>query len=919
MSLIDSSTLEAVKDAYQRSLVGIDPDTASLRQVFSDHPLAGPLALALIDGIVEPVGSRAGDIIQAAHQALGGSAASPQIEKPSDEPRSIFKESESDDEKPAFMTCAEAYFEELQMGNTIKMFRRAREFLDARPVTEDPRFRRILHDIFYGLIKVDQADPFTVSSECTDAIAILCEHIDALSASAINTWVFSILIPANRTDDAIQALSLVVRHADQLSETPLEVGPESLPLRFEAWRETSPDTKSVFIEDVNSLSNTGIVFLQNGAPNKARAVIAAVQSSGLATLVTEADYWLAQISKSCGNEAAWEYWLKRCSAAAKLVGDSNYLAKAQGLLNNTYEEPAIELPGYPIHPDDTVTRAGGDALDRIPTLEEAKTFLINLYPQIDSLTLTDTTIPDLSPTRVSDWANVLFRTGSEKVEDWAQDSPEILEAGFLLAKSSGLSHEALGLWALEFLHHSNAPKNHTLQSLFTLLKDASFFHMKSESGLTSDPTAALSLGVVIMDATSKDSSAAAVSFRSAVSSLVLDALVQAGWTETGNLWATHHPGESDDQTWLTSLAQLVSLGDSEDDLLAALKNLNEERFPRSAFATVRWLLENREWDYIVSHWQEMFTDSQELTLSGVSGYQMLVNRFAVNSNIFEAGNPLQAATLGVAEFSHDRGVPGFRWWLGAREVADLPDHLLDRPDLDIEEIAAAEFGGPSKDGSDRLLRGANRAGWSVGKMHDRQPIGAMFALYTVWQAWSHLDPNPMDGLVNSARTSENLSWPFDFDAMWATLTGAASESQLLAALDFNDERVREAISKSPQLTDAVASKLLKDSTEQEKGYLSAAALLAPNLSPAMTEELSHNIDVDELWRVAAEPSVPLELLRRWAKHDTDSVRRAVARNTSTPDDVLSELALDSSLAVRDAVMNNPSASDETRALVSLQS
>ena len=905
MSLIDSSTLEAVKDAYQRSLVGIDPDTASLRQVFSDHPLAGPLALALIDGIVEPVGSRAGDIIQAAHQALGGSAASPQIEKPSEEPRSIFKESEDDDEKPAFMTCAEAYFEEVQKGNTIKMFRRAREFLDARPATEDPRFRRILHDIFYGLIKVDERDPFTVSSECTDAIGILSERVDALSASAINTWVFSILIPANRTDDAIQALSLIVRHADQLCETPLEVGPESLPFRFEAWRETSPDAKSVFIEDVNSLSNTGIVFLQNGAPNKARAVIAAVQSSGLATLVTEADYWLAQISKSCGNEAAWEYWLKRCSAAAKLVGDSNYLAKAQGLLNNTYEEPAIELPGYPIHPDDTVTRAGGDALDRIPTLEEAKTFLINLYPQIDSLTLTDTTIPDLSPTRVSDWANVLFRTGSEKVEDWAQDSPEILEAGFLLAKSSGLSHEALGLWALEFLHHSNAPKNHTLQSLFTLLKDASFFHMKSESGLTSDPTAALSLGVVIMDATSKDSSAAAVSFRSAVSSLVLDALVQAGWTETANLWATHHPGESDDQTWLTSLAQLVSLGDSEDDLLEALKKLNEEHFPRNVYATVRWLMEKREWEYIVRHWQDMFTDTEELTLSGVTGYKMIVNRFAVNSDRFEAGNPLQSATLAVAEFSHDRGVPGFRWWLGAKDVTDLPDHLLDRPDLDIEEIVAAE--------------GAARGGYVLGRMHKRQPTAALFAVYALWKSWSHEDPNPMDSLIETVRTNEHVSWPFDFDAMWATLTGTASESQLLTTLDYDDARVREAVARSPHLTDASAKKLLQHSSEQEKGSLSAAALLAPSLSPTMTEELSRNIDVDELWRVAAEPSVPLELLRRWAKHDTDSVRRAVARNTSTPDDVLSELALDSSLAVRDAVMNNPSASDETRALVSLQS
>jgi hypothetical protein len=176
----------------------------------------------------------------------------------------------------------------------------------------------------------------------------------------------------------------------------------------------------------------------------------------------------------------------------------------------------------------------------------------------------------------------------------------------------------------------------------------------------------------------------------------------------------------------------------------------------------------------------------------------------------------------------------------------------------------------------------------------------------------------MDQLVETIRGKDDLSWEIDFGAIWATLSGTPTEQQLLGLIDYDDRRVRLAIAESNALTDNVVKALFDKAAESEKEGLAAAGVLSKHLSEETAQTLVKHIGPEALWVVAAKPEAPTYLLASWAKHESETVRRSVARNTSTPDEVLAELALDQSLAVRDAVANNPGASDETRAIVSLQ-
>jgi len=912
MPAIDRTILEAVKDAYQRSLLGVDGNTGALREVFGKEPLAGPLAIAILDGIVEPLGNRARDIIVSAHSQLGGSLPAPSTEvapptskDTSAESASIFKKDDPLAPKAPgerrYLSIAEAFWEEANKGNTIKMFRQAREYLEAKPSGDDTEFRNLLSGIFHQLVRVDQANPGTVSSETVDAIAVFRDKTDMVSASAINTWVFGILLPANRVDDAIEALSWVVLQSDQFSKKRLAVGPSSIRDRIELWAQAY-GTEEAFLEDLNSLSNLSAVFLQNGYPNKGRTLLSAIQSCGLPTLVTESDFWMAQVRNSTGKEDAAKFWLRRTQVSAKLCKDSHYETRATEILAGKQTEPQLDMSGYPDHTPHHFEPVSADDWKTIPSAADAKAFLEKHFPQITSLSLDSVDIPDLSPPAVSDWAQLVFPGGKSSGSDWAPASSDILAAGFLLAKSTEILPDTLNEWVAEFINYPGGPEPRDLKSLYTLLVESSFL-LEESKGSSVDIPALLCLGVVILDA-ANSSSPEAKAFRSAVSAIVVNGLLRGGETDLATSWAEKYPGDGESHEWLLASAHLASFGEDSENLLAALTKLDGASTQASLYASVGELLENKEWEEIAEHWRDLLKHYDDIILNGRSGYSLIEAALGGNTETFEASTPLAAAALSLANFTLDRDSEGFRWWLGARKVTRLPKTVLERPGIDIEMIVEAEEG--------------TRGAYGLGVMSHHRPTECMFALLGLWRKYYDQIPDIMDDLVEQFRTNEHVEWPFDFAALWATLSGTPTEEQLLGLISYDDARVRSTMAESAGLTDKVAQALLDKAADSEKETLAAAAVLSPHLTESTAQMLTEYIGADELWKVAANPKAPTHLIASWAKHESETVRRAVARNTSTPDEVLAELALDRSLAVRDAVANNPAASDETRAIVSLQ-
>ena len=813
--------------------------------------------------------------------------------------------------KPAYQDAHDRFFEDWQSGRVLKIRRHIPEFLAAAPSSDDRHFRELAHGIFWCMIRLEEAEPQNVSAETTSLIEALAQKIDQFSASAINTWVFSILIPSGRIEEAARALQPIIAEHQRENED----------------RSIADSGERGFSEDLNSLSNLGILLLQSGAPLKGEAVVGAIHSAGYPGLVVEANYWRGHLYKALGEEATWETEMNNAVVAGRMSEDSRYVQMAQDCLAGNCTEKAVDVTSYPhqakadfSHDVDAKWLEGKTARwEQIPSFEEAVDFVIEYFPQISDLDAVDTTPPHLDPATPREWAELLFRDPSRILEDWSIDDPEIVEAVMLLARSSQVTNEVAGWWTTQFLCRAGGPGVTSLDHLYLLLANASACEMCTPQHRHSDPQAAVALGVVLHTLLMGNQSPEALTFLSKVSALVLQALVLGESSHNIQSWIDTYPGREDDNDWLLSLTlAFAQLGDAESSYAALDRNSGSD-IVVSSLRIVQGMVKGHAWEDLTGQWDDLVARWSPFIHSGLSGDELILWRLALSEIPCKASTQLEAAAVALKYFHSGDGTQGLRWWVG--QTKDSPGgndnaRVLKRkliaenePDLDyiIDTDSPERIGG---------------AFVHAQRSFPIEVVEASLKLRTKWfgdnsEPGEHgSDRLTFDKFLDAQETL--VEWPFNFRDVFAIYSLDASEAVLHEFSTFADHRVLHKVLANPNVSDRVALSVLGNVEGEHASTLAATAILAPNLSPSVAEEIAQHIAVDDLWKVASDPIMPLSLLALWTQHDSEAVRRAVARNPSTTADLLSELALDASRGVRDAVESHPNATDEIKALVALQ-
>jgi tetratricopeptide (TPR) repeat protein len=148
---------------------------------------------------------------------------------------------------------------------------------------------------------------------------------------------------------------------------------------------------------------------------------------------------------------------------------------------------------------------------------------------------------------------------------------------------------------------------------------------------------------------------------------------------------------------------------------------------------------------------------------------------------------------------------------------------------------------------------------------------------------------------------------------YSIVTGTATREDLKLALESKLEPLALLVAQSDSLDDELISMLATFENEQ----IVKLVLQNKNCASDIAANLISKLSKDACWEIASNSESDPAILESLAKHDAESVRRAVANNPNTPAACFEELAGDASWTVRNAVKNNENAPEAARAIALL--
>lgn len=863
-----------VAQCYEESLAGETSSAPTYRRVFEGDHLAGPLAVALRDGLVSPIGDAPFVLLESARQQL----LNPPAE---DDNAKRLEQAEGrgpDSKTQPYGDIHDAFAADWSAGKLVSFHQYLADMVAAKPEVQTLEYREQLHNMLHVVSEIDRRDPSSIPAETTLALETLLEIYDELSGSAVNTHVFSLLIPAGRFADAAQLLSAVA-------------------------------TNTSGFQAVNALSNLAQAYLLCGMPIKAEALLLAVESSGNPWIAGEAAYWLGHIYLASGNERQGQDSLENALFADELKsGDSTYAEKVRGCIAGNCAEPDLDVSPYPTSWAKSASRTSLP-LETLPDLDQAMSIVRELFGLPGGAEIDLELVPSVERWIASDWIELLGGLESTWGQDWTSTDPELTVASALLARSDPGRRLGGGEFLARHVGFEAESQPVNAQRLFAHLVDAcGSFNLER----------ACAFGIALLEGPQNIDSEHAKAFRSRVITLVLEALVRSRKENLVDEWLANYTGAESDNEWLLWSALGHSLCGRVEETFSQLDKCTSEDILTQSVAIVREVSRGLEWDELRVRWDSVVEAASKIVYRSETGKSLIRGTLKnLPGPANWSSSPLGALALGMFEFYDNRPTAGVRYWIsasgafgGIEEVKVLRRSLIEGNEIDVYELFETNS--------------AYVAGSTIGILHKHFPFDCVIGLsktHGLGQLYLDGEDEAVEFvakyLVNNP-SEELMSWPFDVEALFALTIGRADERQ--AGLYAQHERldVRLMVAESGSISDSIVRGVLKATTTAEQNQTAMTLLQNPSLSPAMVGEVSELLDADALWKIASQETMPPNLLGAWSKHELPSVRRAVAANPATPPEILEELALDSSLSVRDAVLSNPVATDEIRALVSLQ-
>ncbi len=173
--------------------------------------------------------------------------------------------------------------------------------------------------------------------------------------------------------------------------------------------------------------------------------------------------------------------------------------------------------------------------------------------------------------------------------------------------------------------------------------------------------------------------------------------------------------------------------------------------------------------------------------------------------------------------------------------------------------------------------------------------------------------NPMftTGAVNMCNIKS-----FRTHVAWLCETLSIGSQALMNLAGNPDMTALHILNRVNLLPEGVLGKFVK----MAKGNVLFALVVRPDLSPAQFKELSYEVSFSAQGYLAANESLPEDLVRERAGYDFHAdVRQVVATRTDLPEDVAIKLANDTVEGVRQAIANNLNVNETTRVIAALSS
>ena len=873
MAISQEELIAFVAQCYDESLAGATPLALAYRRVFDEANLAGPLAVALRDGLVAAVDDALFGLLESARQKLLN---------PPEEEGNVGGPTQAGGGAPAGKTqnyreIHDAFAADWSSGKLTSFHKYLADMVAAKPEVQTREYREQLHNMLHMVSEIDRRDPSSIPAETTLALETLLEIYDELSGSAVNTHAFSLLIPAGRYADAAQLLSVTAKN--------------------------TPGGQAV-----NALSNLSQVYLLSGMPIKAEALLLAVESSGDPWVAVEAAYWLGHIYLAAGYEKRGQDRLANALFAGELKPSDEYAEKVRGCIAGNCSEPDLNVENYPSSSAKSASRTS-QKVESLPDVDQAHSIVREAFDLPSGTEIDLQLLPAVERWSTSDWIDLLGDLESTWGQDWTTTDPELTLASVLLARSDPGRRRGGAEFLARHVGFETQSQPVTAQRLFAHLVDAcASFNLEW----------ACAFGLVLLEGSQNIDSEQATAFRSRVITVVLEAMVRSRREDLVDHWLANYAGVDSDNEWLMWSALGHSLCGRVEETFSQLDKCMSDDLLTQSVAIVREVSRGLGWDEVCTRWDSAVEAASKIVYRSQTGKNLIRGTLQnLPGPAHWSSSPLGALALGMFEFYDNQPTAAVRYWIsggvafgGIEEVKVLRRSLIDSNEIDVYGLFETES--------------AYVAGATVAILHKHFPFDCVIGLSkTHGMGQLYLEGNAdavgfvAKYLVNNP-SEELVSWPFDVEALFALTIGRADEKQ--TGLYAQNERldVRLMVAESGSISDSIVRGLLKATPPAEQDQTALTLLRNPGLSHAMAGEVSALLDADSLWKIASLDTMPPDLLGTWSQHESASVRRAVAANPNTPLEILEELALDSSLAVRDAVLANPAATDEIRALVSLQ-